>query len=99
LDIENNMKLSTLSFLTYTGLASALTQQCTGNAVNEGGNWFCGAVNQILYQGFSSSGSYKAVTRMGSGGSCQFQPFSYGGALGPLSEDVSCPFPEPQSQS
>ncbi|KAG5663778.1 hypothetical protein KAF25_006363 [Fusarium avenaceum] len=83
------MKLSTFSFLTYTGLASALTQQCTGNAVNEGGNWFCGAVNQILYQGFSSSGSYKAVTHMGNDGSCQFQPFSYGGALGPLSEDLS----------
>lgn len=92
------MKLSTISFLTHTGLASALTQQCTGNAVNEGGNWFCGAVNQILYQGFSSSGSYKAVTRMGNDGSCQFQPFSYGGALGPLSEDVSRSFSEPQSQ-
>ncbi|KAM0344379.1 hypothetical protein ACHAPU_007563 [Fusarium lateritium] len=83
------MKLSTLSFLTYTGLASALTQQCTGNAVNEGGNWFCGAIDQILYQGFSRSGSYNSVTRMGNDGSCQFQPSSYGGALGPLSEDLS----------
>jgi hypothetical protein len=97
LDTQNNMKLSTLSFLTYAGLASALTQQCSGNAVNEGGNWFCGVVDQILYQGFSSSGSYKAVTRMGNDGSCQFQPFSYGGALGPLSEDVSCSSSEPQS--
>ncbi|KAM0564600.1 hypothetical protein ACHAPJ_000815 [Fusarium lateritium] len=83
------MKLSSLVLLTYTGLSLGLTQQCTGNAINEGGNWFCGAVKEILYQGFSSSGSYKTVTNMGNDGSCQTQPFSYSGTLGPLSEDLS----------
>ncbi|KAJ4271581.1 target of Sbf [Fusarium torreyae] len=83
------MKLSSLVLLAYTGLSSGLTQQCTGNAVNEGGNWFCGAVKEILYQGFSSGGSYKTVTNMGNDGSCQTQPFSYSGTLGPLSEDLS----------
>ncbi|KAL6919682.1 hypothetical protein ACHAPO_004104 [Fusarium lateritium] len=83
------MKLSNFSFLAYTGLASALTQQCTGNAVNEGGNWFCGAIEEILYQGFSGKGSYQAVSKMGGDGSCQRESVSYDGALGPLSEDLS----------
>ncbi|KAF4449422.1 hypothetical protein F53441_7284 [Fusarium austroafricanum] len=83
------MKASNLSLLASAGLASALTQQCSGTAVNEGGNWFCGLIDQILYEGFTSSGSYKAVTKMGDDGSCQTESSSYDGALGPLSEDLS----------
>ncbi|WXC55040.1 hypothetical protein SNK03_001013 [Fusarium graminearum] len=83
------MKLSNVSLLAYIGLSSALTQQCTGKAVNEGGNWFCGAIEEILYQGFSSKGSYQAVSKMGGDGSCQRESVSYDGALGPLSEDLS----------
>jgi hypothetical protein len=83
------MKLQNVSLLAYSGLASALTQQCTGNAINEGGNWFCGAIEEILYQGFSGKGSYQAVSKMGSDGSCQRESISYDGALGPLSEDLS----------
>ncbi|KAF5027754.1 hypothetical protein F66182_132 [Fusarium sp. NRRL 66182] len=81
------MKTSNLVLLAGTGLTSALTQQCTGNAVDEGGNWFCGLVDQILYQGFADSGTYKAVTSMGTDGSCQSKPVAYGGPLGPLEED------------
>ncbi|EWG36737.1 hypothetical protein FVEG_00632 [Fusarium verticillioides 7600] len=83
------MKVTNLSILAYVGFATALTQQCSGSAVNEGGNWFCGVIDQILYEGFSSSGSFKAVTKMGDDGSCDQEPFSYDGALGPLSEDLS----------
>lgn len=83
------MKYTTPFLLASAGLASAFTQQCTGSAVDEGGNWFCGAVKQILYEGFASSGSYKAVTNMGASGQCESKDVSYNGPLGPLEEDVS----------
>lgn len=83
------MKYSAPVLLASAGLASAFTQQCTGSAVEEGGNWFCGAVKQILYEGFAGSGTYKAVTNMGTGGQCDSQDVAYNGPLGPLSEDLS----------
>ena len=45
------MKFIAPAILAAAGLVSALTQQCTGTALNEGGNWYCGAVKQILYEG------------------------------------------------
>lgn len=82
------MKQTTL-LLASAGLASALTQQCSGTAADEGGNWFCGAVSHILYQGIGGKGSYKAVTNMGTTGECSQQDKAYGGPLAPLDEDVS----------
>ncbi|KAH7155471.1 putative TOS1-like glycosyl hydrolase-domain-containing protein [Dactylonectria estremocensis] len=83
------MKYTSVIVLASTGLASALTQQCTGTAADEGGNWFCGAVEQILYEGFSGSGTYKAVTNMGSSGECTTEDVPYSGPLAPLDEDLS----------
>ncbi|KAH7001606.1 putative TOS1-like glycosyl hydrolase-domain-containing protein [Ilyonectria destructans] len=83
------MKYTTAIVLASTGLASALTQQCTGTAAEEGGNWFCGAIEQILYEGFSGSGSYKEVTNMGASGECETKDTPYSGPLAPLDEDLS----------
>ncbi|OAA61576.1 hypothetical protein ISF_05655 [Cordyceps fumosorosea ARSEF 2679] len=65
--------------LAATGLATlvaGLTQQCSGTASNEGGNFFCGAVDQILYQGIGKPGTYQAVTGMTSSG--ELPPFDEG---------------------
>ncbi|RSL44079.1 hypothetical protein CEP54_014828 [Fusarium duplospermum] len=83
------MKFITPATLAATGLVSALTQQCTGTALNEGGNWFCGAIKQILYEGFTGSGTYKAVSKMTSDGQCIQEDVPYSGPLAPLDEDLS----------
>lgn len=95
------MKYTTSVLLASMGWASALQQQCSGTATNEGGNWFCGAVNQIVYQGIKGSGKFKAVTNMGSDGECTFEDKHYSGPLAPLDEDVSGLqlFPPPLSLS
>lgn len=84
------MKFTATILLATAGWTSALTQQCsTSQGVNEGGNWFCGAVNQILYEGIRGSGSFKAVTAMGANGECLTEDKPYTGSLAPLDEDVS----------
>ncbi|KAI5467321.1 putative TOS1-like glycosyl hydrolase-domain-containing protein [Mariannaea sp. PMI_226] len=84
------MKYTSFVLLTAgSRLASALTQTCTGKAVDEGGNWFCGAVNEIVYEGFLQSGSYKAVTSMTDSGECLTEEKAYGGPLSPLDEGLS----------
>ncbi|KAI8710239.1 hypothetical protein NCS52_01592000 [Fusarium sp. LHS14.1] len=83
------MKFITPAILAAAGLVSALTQQCTGTALNEGGNWFCGAVKQILYEGFAGSGTYKAVSKMTNDGQCIQEDVPYSGPLAPLDEDLS----------
>lgn len=83
------MKQTTLAMLATAGMGvSALTQQCTGTAVNEGGNYFCGAVDHILYQGLNTKGTYKAVTNMLSTGECQKTDQAFSGPLAPLDQDV-----------
>ncbi|KAM0440929.1 hypothetical protein ACHAPT_000232 [Fusarium lateritium] len=83
------MKFTTPVLLASAGVASALTQQCTGNALNEGGNYFCGAVKQILYEGFAGTGSYKGVTNMGKNKECDTEDVPYSGPLAPLDEGLS----------
>ena len=82
------MKFS-IALLAGAGSASALVQQCTGTARDEGGNWFCDAVDAILYQGLGGKGTYKAVTNMGASGNCDKKDVAYNGPLAPLDEDVS----------
>ncbi|QUC17950.1 uncharacterized protein UV8b_02191 [Ustilaginoidea virens] len=89
------MKYTASVFLVSAGWATALTQQCSGTATNEGGNWFCGAVNQILYQGIKGSGTFKAVTNMGASGACQTEDKAYSGPLAPLDEGLSLQFRGP----
>ncbi|KAG5983820.1 hypothetical protein E4U55_007053 [Claviceps digitariae] len=91
------MKYTTSVLLASAGWASALQQQCSGTATNEGGNWFCGAVNQIVYQGIKGSGKFKAVTHMGSSGECHFEDKEFSGPLAPLDEDLSIHFRGPIS--
>lgn len=83
------MKYATTLLLASAGWASALTQACTGTAKNEGGNWFCGVVNHILYEGIQGKGSFKAVTGMSSTGECSTEDKAYSGPLAPLDEGVS----------
>ncbi|KAJ6442944.1 Protein TOS1 [Purpureocillium lavendulum] len=84
------MKLSiALLLASSTGWATALERQCHGNARNEGGNWFCGEIEHMLYTGMRSRGSYKTVTGMGSNGQCSMQDKSYDGPLGPLDDELS----------
>ena len=80
------MKYSLL-LVASAGWAYAV-QDCTGTSQNEGGNWFCGAVGQILYEGIGGAGSFKAVTNMGDDGSCQTETKDFSGPLAPLDEDV-----------
>ncbi|KAM3514033.1 hypothetical protein MY11210_002350 [Beauveria gryllotalpidicola] len=75
--------------------AASLTQQCSGSAVNEGGNFFCGAVDQILYQGIGGSGSYEAVKSMSATGECQRETKTFSGPLAPLDEGLSLHFRGP----
>ncbi|ATY59768.1 hypothetical protein A9K55_002796 [Cordyceps militaris] len=74
---------------------AGLTQQCTGRAVNEGGNFFCGAVEHIVYKGVGSAGSYQAVKGMTSTGECQKEAKSFSGPLAPLDEGLSLHFRGP----
>ncbi|PMB65935.1 PGA52-like protein [Beauveria bassiana] len=74
---------------------ASLTQQCSGSAVNEGGNFFCGAVQHILYQGIGGSGSYEAVKSMSATGECQKETKTFDGPLAPLDEGLSLHFRGP----
>lgn len=77
------------TLLASAGMAAALTQQCSGTAVNENGNYFCGAINHILYQGVGGSGSYQSVKSMGPGKQCPKETKNFNGPLAPFDEDVS----------
>ena len=85
------MKQSTLAVLASAGLVAAV-RQCTGTAYEEGGNWFCSSVNQIVYENFKSDGSYQEVSLMGSSGECNKADKGFNGPFGALSEDVRSPF-------
>ncbi|KAJ4164424.1 hypothetical protein LMH87_006100 [Akanthomyces muscarius] len=90
------MKHATIALITAAAsMAAGLTQDCTGTAKDEGGNWFCGVVNHILYQGIGGSGSYEAVTAMTSTGECKKATKSYSGPLAPLNEGLSLHFRGP----
>ncbi|KAJ3521509.1 hypothetical protein NM208_g13257 [Fusarium decemcellulare] len=86
---KGTMKFTAPFLLASAASVSALTQQCSGTALEEGGNWFCGAVKQILYEGFAGSGTYKAVTNMGKDGQCDSEDIPYSGPLAPLDEDIT----------
>ncbi|KAG6020771.1 hypothetical protein E4U41_002728 [Claviceps citrina] len=83
------MKYTTSVLLASAGWTSALTQQCSGTAKNEGGNWFCGAVHQILYEGIQGKGKFSAVTGMAPNGECQYEDKPYRGSMAPLDEGLS----------
>ncbi|GKT64478.1 TOS1 protein [Colletotrichum tofieldiae] len=81
------MKSSTLVMLASAAVGQAL-QQCSGTAKEEGGNWWCGAVDQILYSNVGHPGTYKAVNHMGDDGSCTFDDVPFSGPLAPFNEEL-----------
>lgn len=92
------MKYSSSILLASASWASAaLIQQCsTGDGLpvkadltKDLNNRYCGAVNQILYENVSRSGSFKAVTGMSSNGECRKEDKAYGGPMAPFDAGVS----------
>lgn len=83
------MKPSTAVFLASASVAQALQQCSSGTATEEGGNWWCGVVEQILYSNVGHPGTYKAVSNMGDDGSCSFEDAAFSGPLAPFNEEVS----------
>ncbi|KAK2004768.1 hypothetical protein LX36DRAFT_595315 [Colletotrichum falcatum] len=81
------MKSSTVVMLASAAFGQAL-QQCSGTAKNEGGNWWCGAVDQILYSNVGHPGTYKAVSNMADDGSCAFEDVPFSGPLAPFNEEL-----------
>ncbi|KAI1857081.1 hypothetical protein JX265_011282 [Neoarthrinium moseri] len=69
--------------------AAAVSADCATTSYEEGGNWFCQAVNQIKYTNLAASGSYKAVSSMSSSGDCSFSDKAYSGAIAPFDEELS----------
>lgn len=62
---------------------------CGNNAVNEGGNWYCGMVKALTYNGVGGENKYNKITKMdGDSGSCESSPFGYSGNMSPLDEEV-----------
>lgn len=62
-------------------------------AVNEGGNWFCKAVSQIVYTNVETpAGSYNDVVHMDTNtGACQKVAKPVSGGLAPFDEPVRLP--------
>lgn len=71
---------------------AALTsgQLCAQGSVDEGGNWFCQQVSQILYTNVgTTAGSYNEVVNMDPAtGACQKTPKAIAGGLAPFDEPV-----------
>jgi hypothetical protein len=100
------MKAATgVALLASAGLAQAATmgrpavsqraaassgQLCAEGSANEGGNWFCQAVNQVKYTGVGASkASYQDVVFMDpETGRCDKADHPIGGPLAPFDESV-----------
>ncbi|KAI5284430.1 target of Sbf [Ascosphaera acerosa] len=80
--------LATAALLTAL-IPPALGQGNCPNAQQIGGNWYCGAVKSITYNGFPRSGSYKGVASMGKDGQCEFKDVPFDGPFGPFGEELS----------
>ncbi|KAK2741035.1 target of Sbf [Myotisia sp. PD_48] len=88
-------------FVTGAVIAAAISSvaangcEDAGGAVQSGGNWYCNnPVTSITYRNFGSSGTYNKVTGM-TDGVCTSEPYSYGGPLAPLNEELSLHFRGP----
>jgi len=83
------MKYTTAAVLASAGLAHASIQGCTGSSSLFAGNWYCGAVNHILYSNVGHPGKYKQVTNMAADGSCHTADATFSGPIAPFNEGVS----------
>ncbi|KAF3802921.1 PGA52-like protein [Colletotrichum gloeosporioides] len=91
------MKPSTAVLLASASVAQALQQCSSGTATEEGGNWWCGVVEQILYSNVGHPGTYKAVSNMGEDGSCSFEDVAFSGPLAPFNEELTPLFRGPMN--
>ena len=81
---------STIALLATAGIAHASIQGCTGKASQDAiSNFYCAAVNKVLYTNVEKAGSYQAVSYMGSGGQCSYTDVPYSSGIGPFAEGVS----------
>lgn len=73
--------------------AASSGQLCAEGSVDEGGNWFCQQVSQILYTNVGTpAGSYNEVVHMDPAtGECHKSPKAIAGGLAPFDEPVRCP--------
>ncbi|KAF3895828.1 Target of Sbf [Trichophyton interdigitale] len=76
--------------------ASVSTVSAEAGCQNDGGNWYCSAVDLITYSGFATSGTYNLVNSM-SGGKCGSVRHEFSGKFGPLSEELSMHFRGPMN--
>ncbi|KAI7165161.1 hypothetical protein KC349_g57 [Hortaea werneckii] len=67
---------------------------CSDGSVDDGGNWYCQAVEAITYTGVGGQGSYNRITNMNPdadpGSQCSSESRGYSGNLSPLDEEVRC---------
>lgn len=77
-------------FLGAALAASVSTVSAEAGCTNDGGNWYCEAVDLIKYQGFANDGTYREVTGMDPNSlTCSSRDHAFSGAFGPLGEEVS----------
>ncbi|KAK3341073.1 putative TOS1-like glycosyl hydrolase-domain-containing protein [Lasiosphaeria hispida] len=76
--------------------AVASQQLCQGKSFEENGNFYCKAVQHIVYNDVGAAGEYKQVTYMDqSTGDCRFESKQFSGPLAPFNEPMSLHFRGP----
>lgn len=79
-------------------LAGASSLVSAQSCQNIAGNYYCSAVDQIIYNNVGYSGSYQKVTNFDTSDcSCSQAPQSFSGSLSPLDEELSVHFRGPIS--
>ncbi|KAH8682396.1 putative TOS1-like glycosyl hydrolase-domain-containing protein [Xylariales sp. PMI_506] len=69
--------------------ATAVSADCSVESFEEGGNWYCQAVNQIKYSGLETSGTYSVVSDMSTSGTCDYSSSAYSGSIAPFDQELS----------
>lgn len=73
--------------------ASAATVAADDCSQDGYGNYYCNAVDSIVYKGVGNSGTYSRVSSMNMGsGACSFENTGYSGSLAPFDEEVCTDF-------
>ncbi|KEQ69102.1 hypothetical protein M436DRAFT_56675 [Aureobasidium namibiae CBS 147.97] len=91
--MKNIIAASAILAASVSGVAADL---CSKGSVDDGGNWYCQAVDAITYTGMLGKGSYNKITSMDSNsGACSSTPYGYSGSMSPLDEEVSLHFRGP----
>lgn len=81
-----------ISFVVISALAMVVKADlCTLGAKEVNGDWYCQAVDAIVYSNVGTPGQYNQIVEMGTDGVCQSQPKAFSGSIAPLDEEVSSP--------